>query len=155
MPETSLTIAVRLAQEMEATHQPNTGQLQEGSPIPAKQVTAVWYSNQPKNIDFSIRVWDASETHSQATGLVDPNAIGCTVALISYMCSEGTPLNQIAGQAALDPYTSLASIYGDGLWDDFWYNWNIDVHPELAANQGAVVAMELPTNDPFHVWLPQ
>lgn len=119
MAETSVTIALRLAQEMAATKQPNTGKLQAGSPVNAAEAASLWFNNQ--DVDWLDLTVDANWAHSK-DGLVSVTAIGCSVAAISWMCSAGVALADIKARVNANPYVHLAECYidlGSDAWGDF------------------------------------
>jgi hypothetical protein len=145
---TSVTIALALAQQMNDTKQPNTGQLQPGSPIPAASAVAEWITNNPEAIDFfDIPALDANNTGPWASGLVSPFAIGASLAGMSFLCSQGVSLDGIAVDIAANPYIMLSDLYdGDDMWTDFWNVWQTQVSPVLAPTNST------PNNDPFNAW---
>jgi hypothetical protein len=135
---TSVTIALGLAQQMAATHQPDTGQLQADSLIAAADVVSVWFGGMPESVDFfDMPAWDKDSTPGNQTDLIHPDAIGCTLAGMSFLCSRGISLSAIELAVQANPYLVLSNLYSN-LWGDFWTAWHAQA-PK-------------PNNDPFNAW---
>lgn len=152
MADTSATRALALAEEMDATHLPNTGVYMEGLLNPDtgqmvrelqnREIVAHWYRyGMPKSVDYgSMPAWDASTSH-QATH-PDPNPSAYTLAAIGFMVSKGQDLEQIRVAIQQDNYIQINTLYqGGDLWTDLWNAWEA---------KGDVML----TNDPWQVWLP-
>jgi hypothetical protein len=148
MVETNVTIALRLAQQMATTKYPNTGQLQVDSPVAAAIVVQLWCAGQPESVDFlDMRAWDKDTTPGNQTDLVDVDSIGCALAGMSFLCSQGMSLDEIARRVIADPYLVLSSLYSspDTMWNDFIAGMQNVWAGEASTNS--------PTpNDPFNVW---
>lgn len=126
MSTTSVTIALNLAQNMAATKLPNEGVLQSDSapgqsPIPAMNVVAVWISGMPESVLFpTMPAWDKDTTPGNQTDLVDPNAIGCSLAYISDYCKNyGGSLATVSAMVSAEPYLVLTTLPGAPSWDAF------------------------------------
>ena len=139
MATTSVTIALALAQQMAMTHQPNDGNLQPDSPIPAMNVVAVWISGMPESVLFpTMPAWDKDTTPGNQTDLVDANAIGCSLAYISDYCARGGSLDAVTAAVSADPYLVLTTLPNAPAWDAF-------VQDMRNAGWSS-------SNDPFNAW---
>jgi hypothetical protein len=148
--DTALTIAIKLAEYMAANHEPPPGLLQADSPIMAADAVSNWITkDQPEQINFFNQpAWDINSNPSpfNAPKIIAPNAIGASLAGINFLVYEGKTLDFIAQQIKLNPRLQLDTLYGDGMWDDFWYVWKTTISPALAPNNLQ------PNDDPFQVW---
>ena len=145
---TSVTEALRLAQEMAATQQPNPGIYfgVEGpyGPIGVLNADLVksWIDNMPESVNYVDQpAWDADNTKNNTTGLPFPPAVGCDLAWISLYCARyGGSLDVLAKLVVDDPYLVLTTAPNSPSWDDL-----------IAAEKDAGWPA---SNDPFLAWLP-
>jgi hypothetical protein len=141
--DTSLSVGIALAQQMQATQAPNTGLIPE-SPVAAYKAAELWFDNmQCDGIDVTVVPRSVGAMYPP---VLNSLYVGCVVAACSWLVSQGYPLSMIQNAAA--SATVFADIYAALTGDD-----RVNAIPEFL-KAVRTLPHGVQSNDPFGSLMP-
>ena len=132
---TSATIALALAMEMDATHQPNTGNYVDGmdgvGQIANADLVNIWIQGQPESVRFpEMPAWDINSTPDNQGGVIDPSAVACSLAYMSCCRKRGVAMFTIAISVQANPYLILTEMAAAPSWNEFMTDMRVAGWPQ-------------------------